>query len=445
MKPFKFTGGVHPPAKKLTAALPIEPAPIPRKVFIPLAQHIGAPAESLVAKGERVNIGQIIGRNEKAFVSAPVHASISGKVLEIAPHSHPLGPNLPAVVIEAEEDQTEPAWQLIETDILSQKPEILKNRILEAGIVGLGGATFPTHVKLSPPQQKPIDTLIINGAECEPYLTADHRLMLEHASQIVKGIQVVMHILGVERAYIGIEQNKPDAIQTLTQATKNTKIQVVGLKVKYPQGSEKHLIKALLNREVPPPPGLPMDVGVVVQNVGTLFAIYEALYLGKPLIERVLTVTGSGIKHPKNLRVRIGTPISEVIEYCGGLTEDAGKLILGGPMMGLAQYTTQVPVIKGTSGILVQTKSEVFTSSYRDCIRCGKCVEVCPMLLLPYQIGIYAEKQMFEEAEATGTLDCLECGCCVYICPSKRPMVHMIKYAKAQIMAKRRAAKTKAA
>jgi electron transport complex protein RnfC len=440
MKIIDFTGGIHPRANKLTAALPIEPAPIPRKVIIPLAQHIGAPAESLVSVGDQVSIGQMIGQGQ-SFVSAPVHASIAGKVVQIAPHPHPLGTNLPAVVIEAEGEQPEPDWGEAETDVLSQEPTALRNRIQQAGIVGLGGATFPTHVKLSPPSEKPIDTLIINGAECEPYLTADHRLMLEHPGQIVRGVQAVMRILGVERAYIGIEQNKPDAIETLKQATGNTNIKVVELRVKYPQGSEKHLIKALLNREVPPPPGLPMDVGVVVQNVSTVLAIYEALYLNKPLIERVVTVTGSGIKQPKNLRVRIGTPVSEVIAHCGGLTDDAGKLIMGGPMMGLAQYTTQVPIIKGTSGILVQTKAEVVAEPYRDCIRCGKCVEACPMLLLPNQIGIYAEKRMFDDAEATGAMDCLECGCCVYVCPSKRPMVQMIKHAKARIMAKRRAAK----
>ncbi len=444
----KFIGGIHPPANKHTQALPIEALPVPRpacRVIIPLSQHIGAPNETIVSVGDQVQAGQLIGQNGKAFVSSPVHATIAGKVVEISPKPHPLGQSLPAVVIQSDDDQPEIKWPPVTTDVLSQNPTDLKNRIRAAGIVGMGGATFPTHVKLSPPEAKPIDTLILNGAECEPYLTADHRMMLEHAGQIIKGVQAVMHLLGVKRSYIGIEENKPDAIDSLKQAAANTDIKVVGLKVKYPQGSEKHLIKALLNREVPPPPGLPMDVGVVVQNVSTVYAIYEALYLGKPLIERVLTVTGSGIKNPKNLRVRIGTPIADVIEYCGGLTGDAGKLILGGPMMGMAQYTLDVPVIKGTSGILVQTKSEIVMGGYRDCIRCGKCVEACPMLLLPYQIGIYAEKRLFDEAETTGAMDCLECGCCVYVCPSKRPMVQMIKHAKAAIMAKRRAAKEKAA
>ncbi len=437
----KFVGGIHPQANKHTQAFPIEAVPPPRRVIIPLSQHIGAPNEARVSVGDQVKLGQLIGQNEKAFVSSPVHATIAGNVVEIAPKPHTLGQNIPAIVIQTEEAQPVLEWAPIKTDVLSQEPTDLRNRIREAGMVGMGGATFPTHVKLSPPEGKPIDTLILNGAECEPYITADHRMMLEYAEQIIKGAQAVQYILGVKRCYIGVEENKPDAIDTLKQAAANTDIQVVGLKVKYPQGSEKHLIKALLNREVPPPPGLPMDVGVVVQNVSTVYAIYEALYLGKPLIERVLTVTGSGIKTPKNLKVRIGTPISEVIAYCGGLTGDAGKVILGGPMMGMAQYTLDVPVIKGTSGILVQNKSEVVMGGYRDCIRCGKCVEACPMLLVPSLIGIYAEKLLFEEADATGAMNCLECGCCVYVCPSKRPMVQMIKHAKAQIMAKRRAAK----
>jgi electron transport complex protein RnfC len=445
MKPVEFTGGIHPPANKLTAALVIEEAPVPERVILPLAQHIGAPAEAMVKVGDLVKEGQLIARNEKAFVSAPIHASIAGKVVEIAPYPHPLGHNLPAIVIQSEKEPSNPVWAPPSVDPFTQEPATLKNSIRDAGIVGMGGATFPTHVKLSPPKEKPIDTLIINGAECEPFLTADHRLMLEHSGQIIEGIRLLMHILGVERAYIGIEKNKPDAIEKLNEAADGTKIKVIGLKVKYPQGSEKHLIKALLNRAVPPPPGLPMDVGVVVQNVGTVLAVYEALCLGKPLIERVLTVTGAGIINPKNLRVRIGTPASEVIAFCGGLKDDAAKLILGGPMMGLAQYTSRVPVIKGTSGILVLTESEMSLEPYRDCIRCGKCVNICPMLLLPNQIGIYAEKGMFDEAEATGAMDCLECGCCVYVCPSKRPMVQLIKHAKAAIMARRRATKPKAA
>ncbi len=442
MKNYKFVGGIHPPANKLSAKLPIEKAPLPKKVILPLAQHIGAPNEAIVAKGEEVIIGQVIGQNKKAFVSALVHASISGKVIDVAPYPHPLGLKIPAIVIEASDEQPDAGYKQEKTNILSEDPAHVQGLIYAAGLVGLGGATFPTHVKLSPPENKPIDTLIINGAECEPYLTADHRIMLEYPNQLIKGIQALMHILGIKQAIIGIEYNKPDAIEVLSHAVKNTSgIQVAGLKVKYPQGSEKHLIKALLNREVPLPPGLPMDVGVVVQNIGTIYAVYEALYWGKPLIERVVTVTGSGIKTPKNLLVRIGTPIADIIEYCGGLTDDAAKIILGGPMMGMAQYTTEVPVIKGTSGILVQTESEVPASAYHDCIRCGKCVSICPMCLLPNLLGIYAEKQMFAEAEAAGVLNCLECGCCVYVCPANRPMIQMIKHAKASIMAKRRKAK----
>lgn len=441
MKLSKFSGGVHPPDNKITSGSPVKAAPIPKRVVLPLSQHIGAPNESLVAKGDEVKIGQKIAESG-AFVSAPVFASISGKVVDIAPYPHPMGSKLPAIVIEAGE-QEDDKLVLEETPDPFTLPEAeLKDRVKQAGIVGLGGATFPTHVKLSPPKEKPIDTVVINGAECEPYLTADHRLMLEKPEQVVNGAKIVMKILGAKQVLIGIENNKPDAVEALNKVSaQDSSVTVIALKVKYPQGSEKHLIKSLLDREVPPPPGLPMDVGVVVQNVGTAVAIWEAAKYNEPLIERVVTVTGKGINTPKNLLVRLGTPINELIEFCGGLKEDVGKVILGGPMMGFAQFDLSVPVIKGTSGILVQLADEVPSAEYQTCIRCGKCVVDCPCILMPNLFGIYGEKGMFDEVEANHVMYCLECGCCSYNCPANRPLIQWIRQAKAAIRAQAQTAK----
>ena len=431
-----FAGGIHPADCKLTAPAAIEKAPLPSRVYIPIQQHIGAPCSPSVQKGDRVQTGQTIAAS-KSFVSAPIHATISGTVKAIAPHPHPLGKDITSIEIESDgQDQwLNPPRE--DRENLKKTPQELKNIIMESGCVGLGGATFPTHVKLSPPDEKPVDTLIINGVECEPYLTADDRLMVEKGKEIVEGIQLLIKILGVKEAFIGIENNKPYAIQNLQNLTVGTQIIVTPLPVKYPQGSEKHLIKAILQREVPPPPGLPMDVGVVVQNVGTVFSIWEAVVMNKPLVERVVTVTGEGIKNPKNVLVRLGTPISELIELAGGFSGEPGMVILGGPMMGMAQYTLDVPVIKGTSGILVRKAECITPGDYRACIRCAKCIEACPMLLQPNLLGIYCEHGLFEEAEKLDILACMECGSCVYVCPAKRPMVHFVKHGKSEIMAAR--------
>ncbi len=310
----------------------------------------------------------------------------------------------------------------------------MKALIKDAGIVGLGGAAFPTNVKLSPPKEKPIDTVILNGAECEPYLTADHRLMVEHPQEIVNGLKIIMKSLGVTEGHIGIESNKPDAIKIMQDAVSGEpNIQVWPLTVKYPQGAEKMLIKAIKDREVPSK-GLPMDVGVVVQNVGTALSVYEAVRYGKPLIERVVTVTGSGIKEPKNLMVRVGTLISDLIEQCGGLTESAVKVIGGGPMMGFAQWSLDVPAVKGTSGVLVLTESDcVSAEDYEPCIRCSSCIDICPMGLNPSMISILSEKGFYEETKEYNIFDCFECGSCAYVCPSRRPMVQFIRLAKSQI------------
>jgi electron transport complex protein RnfC len=428
-----FERGVHPhESKELTAHKPIESAHLPRRVVIPLSQHIGAPAKPEVNIGEEVKRYQMIG-SPPGFVSAPVHASISGKVIAISDFLHPSGRMVPSIVIESD-GKDEPLPLEDNPDYLNLPPDEIKALIRDAGIVGLGGAAFPTSVKLSPPKEKPIDTVILNGAECEPYLTADHRLMVERPEDVVNGLKIIMRALGVPRGFIGIEMNKPDAIKVMKDATVGEgDIDVRQLKVKYPQGAEKMLIKAITGREVPPKGGLPMDVGVVVQNVGTAVAIYEAVRYRKPLIERVVTVTGRGVREPKNLKVRIGMMLSELIEDCGGLVDGAVKVIVGGPMMGFAQWSLDVPVVKGTSGVLVQTEEEFFPSEeYFACIRCGRCIDVCPMGLNPSMLSILSEKGHYEEAKEYNLFDCFECGSCAFICPSKRPIVQFIRLAKSQ-------------
>ena len=426
-----FHGGIHPPEEKQWSEhKPIEELPPPEEAIIPLQQHIGAPAEPIVQKGDTVKTGQQIGKATK-FVSLPVHASISGTVKAIEPRPHPLGTDVLSVVIESDGKDT---WidNITPTpDYMNFSPEEMKTRILNAGIAGMGGAAFPAHVKLSPPPEKPIDTLIINGVECEPFLTADHRLMLEKPDDILKGVKILMKILHVHRVIIGIEKNKPDAIKLFKKKTARQKqISVLPLTVKYPQGAEKQLIKAATGREVPSG-GLPMDVGCLVHNVGTTLAIFEAVSSNKPLIERVVTVTGPGVKSPKNLKVRIGTPFQKLIEFCEGYTDSAAKIINGGPMMGIAQFTDQVPVIKGTSGILVLNKKKAYLKPESPCISCARCVDFCPMKLIPSRIATLVEHQKIDEAYDMGLMDCIECGTCAFICPAKRNLVHYIKLGKA--------------
>ncbi|MGQ9615486.1 MAG: electron transport complex subunit RsxC [Spirochaetota bacterium] len=440
MRKKSFRRGVHPQEnKEWTRNVPIEVMPAPKRVVIPLQQHTGAICEPLVAAGDQVKAGQKIGES-KSLISAPVHASITGKVIACEPHPHPVLPNpVNSIIIERGEGEEEANWASIQS-WKGLTPDEIKARIREAGIVGLGGAAFPTHVKLSPPPQKKIDTFILNGSECEPYLTTDHRLMLENPDEILEGVRIILHALGMRRAFIGIELNKLDAIRVMEERCKSQdtfQMEVVPLKVKYPQGAEKQLIKAILDREVPRG-GLPFDVGVVVQNVGTAFAVYEAVVKGKPLIERVITVSGNGINEKKNLKVKIGTLFSDVIEYCGGFRlKENIKLVMGGPMMGIAQYTAEVPVIKGTSGILVL---EDFDEKERPCIKCGRCVDVCPMYLMPYRIAELIQKENFTMSDNYGVRDCIECGCCAYVCPARIPHVHLVKYAKVTL-AKAKASK----
>ncbi|MBI4653983.1 MAG: electron transport complex subunit RsxC [Nitrospirae bacterium] len=428
-----FKRGIHPEeVKELTASTPIIKANIPERVVIPLSQHTGAPAKHEVGIGDLVKKYQLIG-SPQGFVSSPVHSSISGKVIAIADFPHPSGKMIPSIVIESD-GKDEGISSKENPDYLNLNPDEIKTIIRDAGIVGLGGAAFPTSVKLSPPKEKSIDTVILNGAECEPYLTADHRLMLEQAEGVVNGLKIIMKSLDVNRGYIGIENNKPDAIEKMRGViSTELNIEVIPLKVKYPQGAEKMLIKAITNREVPPR-GLPMDVGVVVQNVGTAFAIYEAVRYGKPLIERVISITGRGIKEPKNMKVKIGTLMSDVIEQCGGFTDGAVKIIMGGPMMGFAQWRLNVPMVKGTSGILVLTGDDYIPSEeYFACIHCGSCIDVCPMGLNPSMLSILSEKAHYEGTKEYNLFDCFECGSCAYVCPSNRPMVQFIRLAKLMV------------
>lgn len=431
-----FAGGLHPPdSKQYSAHKAIENCPLPEELIIPAAQHIGAPAEICVAVGDQVKKGTVIA-NPKGFVSVPVHASTSGEVIAVEPRLHPSGRLLPAVVIKADgKDEWDESLSGSDPDQLDA--DSLKKMLCAAGIVGLGGATFPTHVKLSPPADKPIDTLILNGVECEPFLTADHRLMLEESERIIDGIKILLKILGISKAVIGIEANKPDAIAKLTQDCAPHGIEVQALEVKYPQGAEKQLIDAITGRQVPSG-GLPMDCGVVVQNVGTAAAISDAIRLGHPLVERIATVTGPGIKEPKNLKIAIGTPLTHLVEYCGGLNGEPGKIIMGGPMMGQTQLSLEAPAIRGTSGLLIFGKEQISTKPAGPCLRCGRCITVCPIHLQPTTIATYARLELVDEAENYNALDCIECGCCTYICPASLPLVQSIRHIKGGIMAKRR-------
>lgn len=428
-----FRGGIHPSDKKeLSKDKVVSFTSSPKRVIIPLLQHIGAPCKPSVSIGQEVKKGEILGIPE-GFVSASVHSSVSGKVVAIGEFPLPTGRMAASVVIENDKKEE---WTTLKDnpDYMKLSADALKEKIKEAGIVGMGGAAFPTHVKLSPPKEKPVDVVILNGAECEPYLTADYRLMIERSDDIIEGLKVLMKILGVNKGFIGIENNKPKAIEAMTKAaSKENNIQVCSLEIKYPQGAEKMLIKATINREVPAR-GLPMDVGVVVQNIGTAIAVYEAARYGKPLIERVVTVTGEGITEPKNLLVKIGTMVSDLVEECGGFKSGVMKVISGGPMMGFALYSLDIPVTKGTSGILVLPEDEVLhVEDFGPCIRCGRCIEACPMGLMPSMLSVLSEHEFYESTKEYNIFDCFECGSCTFVCPSKRPIVQLIRLAKSLV------------
>jgi electron transport complex protein RnfC len=434
-----FSGGIHPLYyKELTRHKKTRLLEQPSEVIIPLAQHVGAPCQAAVKKGDEVKAGTVIAKSDK-LISSLIHSSISGVVKNIKKYPHPVTGYYEAIAIESDsKNEREFLSVREEQDPQSLDKEKIKELIHAAGIVGLGGAAFPTHVKLTPPKDKKIDTFILNAAECEPYLTCDERTMLERPKDVLKGAILLLKALGLKRGIVAIEDNKPEAFEALKSALNDLRftdydLGITKLHTKYPQGGEKQLIKALLNREVPSG-GLPFDVGCLVDNVQTATAVFDAVYKGKPLYERTITVTGDAIKEPANLLVKIGTPLSYIIEQCGGFTKEVGKLVVGGPMMGVAQYTDQTPVIKGTSGILVLSKKYVSVKPSEHCIRCGRCIEACPVKIMPTDIAKAAEYGRFDIAETLHVADCIECGCCAFVCPSRIPLVQLIKHAKRSLL-----------
>ncbi len=428
-------GGLHIPDNKLSANSPLETIPLPKIVQIPIAQHIGSPPEIIVKRRVRVRTGQLIAK-ATSMISANIHSPVTGVVMKIDNFTDASGYKKPAIVVKVEEDEWVDGVDLdpaLNENINYSKEEIL-TKIKDAGIVGLGGATFPSHVKLNIDnyENKP-EMLMVNGVECEPYLTADHRLMLEKSKELIVGIKIILKVLGINKAVIGIENNKPDAIEILSkEVDTDPDIEVVALKVKYPQGAEKQLIKAVTGKEIPFGK-LPIDLGIIVYNVGTVFSIYEAVQKNIPLIKRVVTVTGKSISNPSNFWVRLGTPVQHLLDMVGGIPEDTGKIINGGPMMGKALKDFSIPVTKGTSGILLIPHDESMRGEVQACIRCSKCIDVCPIGLEPYLLMNLTEKVMIERAKTEDIMMCIECGSCSYICPSNRPLLDYIRLGKAAV------------
>ncbi len=435
-----FKGGVHPNEfKELTENLAFELMPNPKQIIIPLNQHLGKPAKPVVKKGDAVKAGSLLAEAD-GFISAAIHSSVSGKVTKITKGANVSGFPKDAIVIEAADSNEYENFEPL--DFTSVTGDTIRERVKIAGIVGQGGASFPTYVKLSPPKDKTIDVVILNGCECEPYLTRDNRLMIERTDEVLKGLVLMMRALNVEKGAVGIEDNKPEAIHIMKQAIVNyPNISVEVVKTKYPQGAEKMLIKAVTGKEVPPGK-LPMDVGVVIQNISTSVAVYDAVVKGEPLTIASLTVSGKGINEPKNLLVPVGTTLADVLEYCGGVNEKANKVVVGGPMMGVAQYDFAAPVMKATSGILVLTEEEINDHEETPCLRCGMCVGVCPLGLEPTRLAKLSQLDKLEEAENLGITVCMECGTCTYTCPANIPLVQWIRLGKQKVLKLQRERKT---
>ena len=432
-------GGIHPEENKLTAEVATQVAPLPTQAVFPLSQHIGAPAKPVVGKGDRVKVGTLLAE-AGGFVSAPIYSSVSGTVVKIDTIVDATGYRKPAIFIKVEGDEWEEGIdrsdQLETLDAHPElTPEEIVERVKQAGITGMGGAGFPTHVKLCPPPTAKAECVIINAVECEPYITSDYRLMMEHADEIVVGLQLLMKAAKVERGYIGIEENKPKAIDLLAEKTSGLAgIEVVPLKMKYPQGGEKQLVDAVIGRQVPAPPAIPVNVGAIVQNVGTAFAVYQAVMKRKPLFERYTTVSGKELKNSANFLVRMGTPMSQLIDLCGGMPEGDNKVLAGGPMMGRALMNTEVPICKGTNAVTILSGKDAVRQEAQPCIRCAKCVSACPMGLEPYLLSKLSARQLYDRAEALDITSCISCGSCQFTCPSHRPLLDQIALGKAAVM-----------
>ena len=432
-------GGIHPEENKLTAEVATQVAPLPTQAVFPLSQHIGAPAKPVVGKGDQVKVGTLLAE-AGGFVSAPIYSSVSGTVVKIDTIVDATGYRKPAIFIKVEGDEWEEGIdrsdQLETLDAHPElTPEEIVERVKQAGITGMGGAGFPTHVKLCPPPTAKAECVIINAVECEPYITSDYRLMMEHADEIVVGLQLLMKAAKVERGYIGIEENKPKAIDLLAEKTSGLAgIEVVPLKMKYPQGGEKQLVDAVIDRQVPAPPAIPVNVGAIVQNVGTAFAIYQAVMKRKPLFERYTTVSGKELKNPANFLVRMGTPMSQLIDLCGGMPEGDNKVLAGGPMMGRALMNTEVPICKGTNAVTILSGKDAVRQEAQPCIRCAKCVSACPMGLEPYLLSKLSARHLYDRAEELDITSCISCGSCQFTCPSHRPLLDQIALGKAAVM-----------
>ena len=432
-------GGVHPEENKLSHDIATVAAPLPKQAVFPLSQHIGAPAKAVVAKGDKVKVGTLIAE-AGGFVSAPVYSSVSGTVAKIDTIIDATGYQKPVIIINVEGDEWEESIDRSDKlETLADHPELTPEEIVEriktAGVTGMGGAGFPTFIKLCPPPGAKAECVIINAVECEPYITADFRLMMEHADEILVGLDLLMKAAKVDKGYIGIETNKPEAIALLTEKTANDpRIEVVPLKQRYPQGGEKQLVDAVIRRQVPAPPAIPVNVGAIVQNVGTAYAVYEAVMKNKPLFERYTTVTGKLLAHPGNFLVRMGTPMRVLIDLCGGMPEGDNKVLAGGPMMGKALMNIDVPVCKGTNSVTILSGDDAVRKEPDPCIRCAKCVGACPMGLEPYLLATASAKHMWDKVEQEDIVSCIECGSCQFTCPSHRPILDNIRLRKSTVM-----------